>query len=245
LLTIVLTNLIKDPNEALTSETKESIRTQIMAVRFNFTVLLGLLKECRLEFDYNYFHYKDYKHLINTLTDLLGHLSSMASCIRIKSAKHEHVSFDEHIKFVDQTIPNFYNNEDTISGMKEMLNLTNNLKKYRENAQTVEQEKSYIHDIKDQIEEILKESCSMLIKLSYIFNQDPNKRKEEEDEVLFSDISANWEEIQAVQKKMVSNLFADNAVFNNDQLRNDLANVSNDTLEEVETGNFLMNFLFM
>lgn len=245
LLTIVLTNLIKDPNEALTSETKESIRTQIMAVRFNFTVLLGLLKECRLEFDYNYFHYKDYKHLINTLTDLLGHLSSMASCIRIKSAKHEHVSFDEHIKFVDQTIPNFYNNEDTISGMKEMLNLTNNLKKYRENAQTVEQEKSYIHDIKDQIEEILKESCSMLIKLSYIFNQDPNKRKEEEDEVLFSDISANWEEIQAVQKKMVSNLFADNAVFNNDQLRNDLANVSNDTLEEVETGNFLMNFLFI
>ena len=241
-----MTNLIKDPNEALTSETKESIRTQIMAVRFNFTVLLGLLKECRLEFDYNYFHYKDYKHLINTLTDLLGHLSSMASCIRIKSAKREPVSVNEHIKFNDQSTQDYYNNnQDTISGLKEMLNLTNNLKKYRTNIQTIEQEKSYILDIKDQIEEILKESCSMLIKLSYIFNQDPSKRKDEDDEALFSDISANWEEIQVVQKKMVSNLFTDNALFNNSQFHKDLTNTSNNTLEEIETGNFLMNFLFM
>jgi len=242
----VLTNLIKDPSEGLTSEVKESIRTQIMAVRFNFTVLLGLLKECRLEFDYNYFHYKDYKHLINTLTDLLGHLSSMASCIRIKSAKHEHPpTSNEHVKYSNNPTEEYFSTQDTISGLKEMLSLTNCLKDFKANAQTVEQEKSYILDIKDQIEEILKESCSMLIKLSYIFNQDLNKRKEEEDESLFSDIWANWEEIQVVQKKMVHNLFANNTLFKNSNINNDLTSVSRDDLNNIETNDFLMNFLFM
>ncbi|ORX80429.1 hypothetical protein BCR32DRAFT_293874 [Anaeromyces robustus] len=245
LLTLVLTNLIKNPNEALTVEAKESIRTQIMAVRFNFTVLLGLLKECRLEFDYNYFHYKDYKHLIDTLTDLLGHLSSMASCIRIKSAKHEpHPDTDQHVNYNDTLSGDYFNTQDTISGFKEMLSLTNNLKKIRI-AQTIEQERSYIHEIKDQIEEILKESCSILIKLSYIFNQDPNQRNEEEDESLFTDIGANWEEIQAIQKRMVTNLFANNEIFNNGQLHQDLANGSFNDLADIETSNFLMNFLFI
>lgn len=245
LLTIVLTNLIKDPNEALTSEVKESIRTQIMAVRFNFTVLLGLLKECRLEFDYNYFHYKDYKHLINTLTDLLGHLSSMASCIRIKSAKNEPIFDENHVKFNDQQMDDYFNNQDTISNMKEILSLTNNLKEYRAHVQSLEQEKSYIHDIKGQIEEILKESCSMLIKLSYLYNQDPNERKKEDDESIFSDIVSNWEEIQAIQKTMVSNLFTNNGILNARKFQSDLANSPIDDITDIETSNFLMNFLFI
>ncbi|ORX47655.1 hypothetical protein BCR36DRAFT_584756 [Piromyces finnis] len=246
LLTIVLTNLIKDPNEALTSEVKESIRTQIMAVRFNFTVLLGLLKECRLEFDYNYFHYKDYKYLINTLTDLLGHLSSMASCIRIKSAKYEKPpSINENEQNFEEPILDYFDNQDTINGFKEILNLTNNFKKYRANAKTVEQEISYIHDIKDQIEEILKESCSMLIKLSYMFNHNLNEKNKEDDESLFSDIRANWEEIQVVQKKMVHNLFANNTLFKNVHFHNNINENFNSELDQIEANNFLMNFLFI
>lgn len=216
-----------------------------MAVRFNFTVLLGLLKECRLEFDYNYFHYKDYKHLINTLTDLLGHLSSMASCIRIKSAKNEPILNDQSLKSTDQPIEDYFSTQDTISGLKEMLSLTNTLKEIKAHLQVREQEKSYIRDIKNQIEEILKESCSMLIKLSYIFNQDPSKRRAEDDESLFSDIGTNWEEIQIHQKKMVSNLFSNNAFFDSDKIFGDMSKCSIDSLTDIETSNFLMNFLFM